>query len=295
MYLEAYSAGPVKVDRASGKRIYARSAVLSIFGTCQPAVFANLIGMTGHGSNQIENGMASRFLIAAPEPKPKRWREAKPYEGQHYWRMVAELFCIPLVTNAEGRIEPMIIDLLPEARETFIEFYNENGAYEATIANAPTRYHYAKMPGIAARLALIFYLCDGATGELSGPKGVQERHVLAGIALARWYGREARRFYEGLETGDQRVQRELLEYVDTHGGSITLREMGNIRGRWRDRTAAERAMRLAAQTGGLEVVLDPPGPNGGGRHLRLQRVNAPAMRATPENPEIPEVALPAGE
>ena len=70
-YLECYSAGEIKLNRASGKRIYVPAAALSIFGTCQPAVFLNAIGI-GKLSNQIENGLAARFLITAPDRQPKR-------------------------------------------------------------------------------------------------------------------------------------------------------------------------------------------------------------------------------
>jgi hypothetical protein len=99
--------------------------------------------------------------------------------------------------DAEGRHQPADIDLLPEAGEWFHRFVTEHGAFTEAIENAPVRFHYRKLAGVAARLALVFYLCDVATQEANGPE-VQERHVLSGIALARWYGREAWRFYGAL-------------------------------------------------------------------------------------------------
>ena len=142
-YLEFYNAGAVKLNRASGKRIYVHAAALSIFGTCQPAVFVNAIGADGKNSNQVENGLAARFLIASPVSKPKRWQVAKPYEARHYWKMVGELLTIPLPRDADGRAEPAIISMLPEATERFAEFVNEHGEQTATISNAALRYHYA--------------------------------------------------------------------------------------------------------------------------------------------------------
>jgi hypothetical protein len=58
-YLEFYNAGAVKLNRASGKRIFVNAAALSIFGTCQPAVFTHAIGASGPGANQVENGLAA--------------------------------------------------------------------------------------------------------------------------------------------------------------------------------------------------------------------------------------------
>src|SRR4029078_6997540 len=51
-YLEFYNAGSVKLDRASRKRMYVHAAAMSIFGTCQPAVFINAIGANGKSVNQ---------------------------------------------------------------------------------------------------------------------------------------------------------------------------------------------------------------------------------------------------
>jgi hypothetical protein len=78
--------------------------------------------------------------------------------------------------------------------------------------------------------------------------------------------------------------------VDAHDGSITLREMGNIRRLWRDGAVAEAFLQGLERAGHGEVVLDPPGPNGGGRHLRFRRIDDRLVHATPENPENSEVA-----
>jgi hypothetical protein len=65
-YLEYFNAGVSKINRASGKRVFSKQAALSIFGTCQPAVFLRVIGAGGNGPNQVENGLASRFILADP-------------------------------------------------------------------------------------------------------------------------------------------------------------------------------------------------------------------------------------
>lgn len=292
-YLEFYNAGAVKLNRASGKRIYVHSAALSIFGTCQPAVFLTAIGATGKASNQVDNGLAARFVIASPESKPKRWREAKPFEGRHYYQMVAELLSIPLPRDAEGRVEPAVIGMVAEATARFATFVNEHGEHTAALSNAALRYHYAKLEAVAARLALIFYLCDGATQQLTGPGGVQERHIVAGIAVARWFGREALRVYDGYESAAEREKRELLDEIRAHGGVITPYEMGRIRRRWADVLAAEMALRNLARAGYGTLIFEPSGPKGGRPALRFRLHEHPVVAETAVIPEFPEVSTTA--
>jgi hypothetical protein len=286
-YLEFYNAGAVKLNRASGKRIYVHAAALSIFGTCQPAVFAHAIGADGRNANQVDNGLAARFLIAAPESRPKRWLETKPYEARHYYKMVAELLSIPLPRDADGRTEPAIISLLPEATARFAEFVNEHGEQTAAISNAALRYHYAKLEAVAARLALIFYLCDGASQDLVGPPGVQERHVLAGIAVARWFGREAYRVYEGYESAADREKRELLEGIWNYGGTISLQEMRRLRGRWRDPQTAELALKALARAGYGVLSVVEGGPRGGRPTTRFTLYDQQPLAETPEIVDLP--------
>lgn len=280
-YLEFYNAGAVKLNRASGKRIYVHAAALSIFGTCQPSVFATAIGASGKNANQVENGLAGRFILAAPENKPKRWRETKPFNATPYHRLIANLLSIPLPCDADGRVESAIVPCSPGATSRFARFVNEHGTQTASISNAALRYHYAKLEAVTARLALIFYLCDAATGELTGSPGVAERHILAGIALARWFGREALRVYDGYESAADREKQELLEEVRHHGGIITPREMGRMRRRWMDPLAAEMALRNLARSGYGILAMEPSGPKGGRPSLRFTLADANQTPASP--------------
>ncbi len=293
-YLEFYNAGTVKLNRASGKRIYVHAAALSIFGTCQPTVFSKAIGLVGQSANQVENGMAARFLLAAPEARPKRWREPKPFRATDYQRMIAELLSISLLRDADGRVEPALIDLRPEAVTRFARFVDEHGIQTAGLSNPALRYHFAKLEGVAARLALIFYLCDIASGDLRQATGVQEQHVLAGIALARWYGREAIRFYDGYTSAAEREKRDLLKVIRDHGGAITPRAMGRVRSRWYDAETAELALRKLAQSGYGEMVVEPAGPRGGRPSLRFRLFDEPRLVQAPEFAEESQVVSMAG-
>ena len=190
---------------------------------------------------------------------------------------------IPLPRDEAGRVEPAIIRLVPAAEDYFDRFVKEHDQQTQAISHLALQYHYAKLEAVAARLALIFYLCDAATGQLSGPMGVQEHHILAGIALARWFGREACRVYAGLTSEGELEKAELLKMVRDHGGSITLREMA-VRRRWRNRSDAEAAMQALKQAGLGTMSLDSQGPNGGGQHLRFRLIDDHSGSADPRKP-----------
>jgi hypothetical protein len=289
-YLEFYNAKPWKVNRAGGRRLYAHHTALSIYGTCQPAVFRNLIGLTGHGANQVENGLASRFLIAAPESRPQRWVDDKAFDPQPYHHLVAKLASIPMSQDADGRHQPADIDLSPEAAARFHPFVTEHGAYTETIENAPTRFHYRKLAGYAARLALIFYLCDAVTEPSAGPRVVQERHVLAGIAVVRWYGREAWRVYGGDASAADWDQRELLDAIRARGGVIALSDMRRLRRQYSDPRAAELALQDLARAGYGVLAMES---TAGRPALRFRLHPQGEKTISPENPGISDASFAA--
>lgn len=282
-YLEFYNAGVLKVNRAGGKRLFAGNAALSIFGTCQPAVFLRAIGVRGHGPNQIENGLASRFILAAPELRAKTWREDKPVTMGPYLTLIAGLLALPLPRTPGGALAPAEIPLEPEAKARFKDFVNAHGQHAKSFENPPLRYHYSKLEGVAARLALIFYLCDRVTNALTGPngeyagEGVQERHVLAGIALARWYGREAQRVYGRQETEEERQMWELLDKIDRYGGVITARQMVRSSRRWKDTQTAEEALMKLESEGFGRFVWENGGPEGGRPSKVFRLCDAPGV------------------
>jgi hypothetical protein len=233
----------------------------------------------------VDNGLAARFLIASPGYKAKSWREPKAYNARPYYELVAKLLSVPLPRDRDGRADPATVVLSPEATERFKTFVNEHGKQTADISKAALRYHYAKLEAVAARLALIFYLCDAACDDLEGA-GVQARHILGGIALARWYGREAVRVYDGYESAAESEQRELIGQIQDHGGVISLREMRRIRRRWCDPLAAEMALQSLARGGFGELKVEPSGPQGGRPTLRFTLFTHP--RTTPgECPDQP--------
>jgi hypothetical protein len=273
-YLEYFNAGSSKVNRAGGKRLFSKQAALSIFGTCQPAVFLRIIGAGGggHGPNQVENGLASRFILAAPARTPKRRRAARPVKADDYWKMIAQLLANDLPKNAQGFYEPTVISLLPAASERWGAFVDEHGLQTFAIENPPLRWHSSKLEAIAGRLALILYMAEWASGGKVADNRIEERHILAGIALARWYGREAQRVYGSYESEEERETRELVEKIRDRGGVVTPRDLRAVSRKYRDSSAAEAALQKLESAGLGAFFWENPGPEGG-RPMKLFRLH----------------------
>ncbi len=227
-FLTMHGARPLVIDRkgATGggkKLITVPRAALSITGTIQPTILRQALGR-----DHFENGLAARFLFAAPPSKAKRWTEAELSEGTE--RQLAELHKRLLFQGGEpdewGEIQPQVLSLTPSGRATWVSFYNEHAERLADLSGdlAAT---WAKLEGYAARLALVVHLVRREWFDLSleAQDAVDEASVNAGVTLSRWFAGEAQRLF-GLfhETDDQREQRELVEWIRRKGGVVGNRE-----------------------------------------------------------------------
>ena len=74
-----------------------------------------------------------------------------------------------------------------------------------------------------------------------------------GIAVARWFAREAERVYGWWNESDEKhAQRQLAEWVQSRGGAATVRELCRGPRKYRDRVDAETALNgLVASGWGL--------------------------------------------
>src|SRR5262249_23617557 len=105
------------------------------------------------------------------------------------------------------------------AKAVFVEYYNECGAacmqYDEREEAA-----WNKLSGYAARLALVGQLARDPHAEVITAETIQ-----AACNLARWFGNEAVRTYASLgETREQRQQRKLIEFIESRGGVVSVRD-----------------------------------------------------------------------
>jgi hypothetical protein len=107
-----------------------------------------------------------------------------------------------------------------DAKAVFVEYYNECGA-SAIAADERQEAAWNKLSGYAARLALVGQLARDPYAEAVTGEVMHEA-----CDLARWFGNEACRIYATLsETGEQRKQRKLREFIESRGDSVTVRDV----------------------------------------------------------------------
>jgi len=115
---------------------------------------------------------------------------------------------------------PVLLGLTAEAKKIFVDFYNEcaRSAFEADIRKAA---QWSKLSAYSARLALVGQLmCDPDAKEISGDV------MRAACELARWFGNEAERIYALIaETPEQRERRRLIEFIQSRGGIVSVRDL----------------------------------------------------------------------
>ena len=258
-WLASWSAQPLTVDRKTGavKMLHVPRAAVSLVGGIQPGVLREAIGR-----EHLQDGLCARLLLAMPEPRAVTWTEAAvDHETE---AALAEVFSRLLAmepgTDDNGEPEPIPLDLTPEAKAVWVEYFNRHRAELANLDDDLAA-AWSKLEAYTARFALIFQLVEWAAGDAAAGHEIDETSMRAAIELSDWFGGEARRVY-GLfvETSEDREQRELVELIHRKGGKVTPRELARSSRRYRKSGEAEAALeRLVQQKLGKWDVESTPG------------------------------------
>jgi len=265
-WLELWGGRSIVIDRKTGnpKTIFVPRAAVSLCGCIQPSVLWRALGR-----EHFQDGLAARLVLAAPPRRPKRWTEADIAPSLE-WTM-AELFrrliALEPAAGDDGELRPVALRLDGEAKRRWVQFFDEHAAETATLAGEMAAV-WSKLEAYAARLALVLHLVRLVDGDATaGAESIDADSISAGVALAKWFGHEARRLYATMsETEEDTARRELAELVGRLGGRCTARELRH-HGFGGDADKAEEALADLAAAGIGEWQDVPPGP-GGGRPTR---------------------------
>jgi hypothetical protein len=209
-----------------------------------------------------------------PPTRAKHWTEAD-IDGATL-QAVADLFNDLLnlqpSTDNDGESEPADVPLTDEAKAAWVTFYNQHAQEQAALAGELSA-AWSKLEGYAARLALVVHCIRQASTNDVDPWHVDEESMTAGVALAEWFGHEAKRVYSMLaESQEDREARELLNWIRQRGGQVTLRDLTHGLRRYRGKVdqAEDDLDRLAdAKLGSWQMINQKPK---GGRPTRIFRL-----------------------
>ena len=248
-WIEMHGGRSISIDRRHGdpRTIFIPRAAVNIGGGVQPSILRRIITQ-----DYRDNGLLARLLMAWPPRRARKWTEAEVdqslttavqtvYDG--LWELMP-------TSDEDGDLAPILVTLSPGAKFKFVEFVNAHGAeqfeMEGDLAAA-----WSKLEGYAARLALVHHLVRcAARDRLDSEAGIDTESILAGIALAQWFGGEDRRIYATLDETEQDTEsRMLLELVQRRGERITVRELAHASRRYRGPGAAEAALEWLVKVG----------------------------------------------
>lgn len=273
-YLEASDGGKsFDTHRISRGSEYVPTLTISLFGSMQPWVVEQLTNQAVSGVG--DDGLLERFQLTA-------WLEHstvginRPPDEEALEQARNSFAQLDQLTQEREQS----LELGDFARVTFDDEAQElmDGFWEEAhaVANDTTsglnpgyRSHIAKARGVAARLALIYYMLDKATG--SGATHINALHAQKAIGLMRFLHRHAERTYRIHEKpNDSKLNRLRNELEDgTIPDGINTRKFSRKHKYFGEkREEYDPVLEAAADLGWLRVE-DVPNTNG----TRLIRIN----------------------
>lgn len=290
-WLRMHGARPLTVDRKTGEHgtIHVPHAAVSITGGVQPGVLQSILGR-----EHFESGLVARFLLAHPPRRTKRWTNAvvDPELIDAYDTLVGRLLELCNCDDDAQSIEPIVVNLSPEALKLWISFYDRHAKRQGE-ASGDEAAMLAKIEGAAARLALVIYSVR-SVGDEAASLGVyvDADSVRAGIEIAEWFADEDERVYEEFRQSPQERQRqELVDWIERRRGRVTVRELTQGPRKFRGETKAARAALDELVREGLGRWEDAPARDQGGRPTEYF-VLAPVDPRESDSPEAATATKP---
>ncbi|MBK1653358.1 DUF3987 domain-containing protein [Allochromatium vinosum] len=207
-----WDGGDLPIGRKTSETFTVRDVRLTVALQIQEATLRSFFDRSGGLARGT--GFLARFLIAWPESTqgyrlfteaPEHWPHLEAFNR----RLTAVLEQEPPI-NEDGRLEPSMLTLSPEAKAAWIEFTNTiEVALRETGELYDVRDVASKCADNAARLAALFHIFEGEVGpvSLSAFEGASR--------VAAWHLTEARRFF-----GELAIPAELVDAAKLDGWLI---------------------------------------------------------------------------
>jgi hypothetical protein len=275
-WLEAFGGRGFTVERMGREPLTIDRLAIGVLGGIQPDRLKSLLFKSD------DDGLLARFLPIWPDPAPLRRPQAWADEVL-IDRALARLLALDMVKDNEGETRPWFIPFAEDARSLMDEFRQTVRGWEAEAEGLMLSF-IGKLPGLAARLALVLACLDHAAEgadepcEITASEFGRAAHLLKAYLLPM-----ARRAYADAATPKaDRAARRLVGIIREQGWqSFTARDVMRL-----DRVGlggkAELDPALAALEDGecIRPVETPPNSQGG-RPPRLYAVNPALHRGQP--------------
>lgn len=226
-WLEIYNVEAITIDRKTGDQrfVYVRRPFVSITGGIQPGILARCLT-----NEHRDNGLQSRLLMTYPPRQPKQWRDDEVSSATQaaYADLIRDLFELQHDAT-DGDLRPATLTLSDEARELFKRYVNETGQEQAEFYGHLAS-QWSKLEETPARLAIVLHCARQVSTGVVDPWQIDGETMRAAIILAEWFKGETLRINRLLsEPEESREARHLADWIRSHGGRITARDLCRLR------------------------------------------------------------------
>jgi putative DNA primase/helicase len=208
---ELWDGKTIRTDRRAADSSYSAHGRLTVAIQVQHSVlnaFLDASAQQARGS-----GFLARFLVAAPESTqgkrmfteaPEHWPMLERYRAR-----ITELLNLPQYVE-DGRVNPALLHLTQEAKRVWIAFHDE---IEVQLDDdgelRDVRDVASKIADNAARLAALFHVVEGATGDMDA------NTMRNACRIARWHLNESRRLLNTPTTPEASKAKRLNDWLVT--------------------------------------------------------------------------------
>jgi hypothetical protein len=265
-WLEAYGGRSYTVERMSRQPLTIPRLSIGVTGGIQPDRLKSLLFKTG------DDGLLARFWPLWPEPVPVR-RPSSFADDASIETVLGRLLSLAMVTGEDGELRPWYVPFSEPARALMDDFRKAVRDWEAGAEGLLLSF-VGKLPGMAARLALVLAHLDWAAEDADEPREVGVAHFGRAAHLIEAYllpmGRRA--YADASVPAEVRAAKRLAHLVREQGWrTFSTRDVLRLE-RAGLATAEELAPALAAleDAGIIRPAAAPPRQQGGRPQRRYE-------------------------
>ena len=235
-WIEAYGGRGWSVERKHQSPLTVDRLSIGILGGIQPDRLISLL------LKSDDDGLLARLVPIWPHPAPIK-RPQQQADDVFIANLIEKLLSLGMVEDKEGNSQPRLIPFAEPARERMDEFRIAVREWEKASEGLLVSF-IGKLPGLAARLSLVFAYLDWAVEGTDEPWEISVTHFARAAKLIEEYILPmARRSYASASVSQ--VERSARHLV------AIIREKG-----WRQFTSRE-VLRLERSGLGTKKELDP--------------------------------------
>lgn len=275
-WLEAYGGRSFTVERMGRPPLTIDRLTIGVLGGIQPDRLKSLL------FKGDDDGLLARFLPIWPEPAPIEM-PGRFLDADHFEKILEKLMSLEMVDAGEGGPRPLMVYFSDAAKQAMLAFRHEVRAWEEMEEGLLLSF-IGKLPGLAARLALVLAYLDWTASGGDQPHELAAEPFTRAVDLVRGYFLPmARRAYaDAALPKAERAARRLVGIIREHGWqSFSSREVQRLcRKGLHDKQDLDTALKVLEEGDCIRKVEHPPSRKGG-RPPRLYAVN-PALHRKKE-------------